>query len=116
MGDQLSRIFTVMGTPDDLMWPNHQSLRFYTQFKLMPKIPLEHVLTTAPDDMLAVAEKMFVLNPLERVTCSQALQMQFFSNYPPPTPCSKLPKKPTIGQKRKKFAEEHALVAKKLLF
>ena len=117
--DQLSRIFSVMGTPTDVNWPNHQSLRFFMQFKFMPKIPLENVLTTAPDDLLEVAESMLVLNPLNRATCAKALQMSFFSNFPPPTCCSKLPKKPSAGRgglKRKGAFEDGGIVGKALVF
>merc|ERR1719414_1919580 len=97
--DQVSRIFLVMGTPTELNWPNHQALRLFMQFKFMPKIPMENVLTTAPDDLLALTESMLVLDPVKRVTCAKALQMSFFTNFPPPTSCWKLPKKPSVRKK-----------------
>ena len=116
--DQLSKIFSLMGTPTQESWPNHDKLRTYMQFKFIPKTPLcnWHRFDSAPEDLLEVAEKMLALDPLQRVATKQALNMSFFSNDPPPTACRKLPKKPTVGQKRKKFIEEHSSVAKKLLF
>ncbi len=114
--EQLNLIFSKMGTPTATSWPNHHTLRYYVQFKPIQKTALDYYLSTAPDDLLLVAENMLTLNPLNRFNASQVLQMSFFSNYPPPTPCAKLPKKPTIGQKRKKFHDEHLGISKKLVF
>ncbi|XP_075243334.1 cyclin-dependent kinase 7-like [Convolutriloba macropyga] len=112
--EQLNKIFSLRGTPTDEEWPNHRKLRYFVQFKPQPSTPLGHVLHTASDELLSLTEVMLALNPLQRLSASKSLQMTFFSNYPPPTACSRLPKRPTVGQKRKKFQAEHGSIAKRL--
>lgn len=111
--DQLSRIFQALGTPTEEKWQGFTQLPDYVQFKPFPKTPLKLIFTAAAEDLLSLLEKLFALNPLERVTCSEALKMPYFSNKPGPTPGPQLPRpsflvskkeadtKPRIGTKRK---------------
>lgn len=41
--------------------------------------------------MIKVLKSMIILNPVNRCTCSQALQMAYFNNDPVPTPPHLLP-------------------------
>lgn len=89
--DQLTKIFSALGTPTEENWPGLKYLPDYMQFKHLPGTPLEHIFTAASTDLLQLLEKLLALYPLNRCTCSEALQMSYFSNKPAPTIGSKLP-------------------------
>lgn len=89
--NQLDRIFSVLGTPTEELWPGVKLLPDYIQFKPYPAIPLKEIFTACGDDLIEVAEKMFSLYPMKRCTATEALKMPYFSNRPPPTEGSKLP-------------------------
>lgn len=89
--DQLTKIFQALGTPNEEIWPHVSKLPDYVQFRVFPGAPLQYYFTAASDDLIDVAKKMFALNPLDRCTCTEALQMPYFMNRPPPTVGDKLP-------------------------
>lgn len=60
--------------------------------KEQPAIPLKEIFTAASNDLLDVLESMLTLSPVKRCTCSEALQMSYFSNKPAPTPGDSLPR------------------------
>ncbi|KAL6435710.1 hypothetical protein ACFW04_005541 [Cataglyphis niger] len=108
--DQLTRIFTL-GTPTEETWPGMTELPDFIQFKPFPGTPLKHIFTAAGDDLLDLIASFLNVNPLERCTCDQALQMPYFSNKPAPTPGPKLPLPTTIKRQR----EERPSLKRKLL-
>lgn len=83
----------------------------FIQFKPFPGTPLKHIFTAAPDDLLDLIASLLNVNPLERCTCDQALQMPYFSNKPAPTTGPKLPLPTTIQRQR----EERPSLKRKLL-
>lgn len=83
----------------------------FIQFKPFPGTPLKHIFTAAGDDLLDLIASFLNVNPLERCTCDQALQMLYFSNKPAPTIGSKLPLPTTIKRQR----EERPSLKRKLL-
>lgn len=96
-------------------------------FKPQPGIPLKEIFTAADDDLIEVLKKMLDLYPLNRCTCSEALNMSYFSNKPPPTPNHLLPKPQSILQNyenerysyrtsNKRTTESLAPLAKRLHF
>lgn len=89
--DQLTKIFQALGTPTKENWPDLGLLPDYIQFNIFPGTPLRHIFTAAPDDLLQLAEKLLALYPLDRCTCTEALNMPYFSNKPVPTIGYKLP-------------------------
>lgn len=97
--NQLDKIFSVFGTPEENIWPGVKLLPDYIQFKPYPSIPLREIFTAAGDDLIELAESMFSLYPLKRCTTSEALKMRYFANRPPPTIGSKLPM-PSTHQKQ----------------
>ncbi|XP_055698079.1 cyclin-dependent kinase 7 [Phlebotomus papatasi] len=97
--DQLTKIFQALGTPTEENWPSVNTLPDFMQFKPMPGTPLRHIFTAAPDDLLDLAEKLLALCPSNRCTCTEALQMPYFSNKPAPTVGSKLPLPSSLTQK-----------------
>lgn len=110
--NQLDKIFQVFGTPTEENWPGVTSLSDFIQFKYYPPIPLHEIFTAGSDDLLQLASKMMDLCPLHRCTCSEALQMPYFSNKPPPTVGNKLP---MPGQGNRSEQEDRPSLKRKLL-
>ncbi|OWF54710.1 cyclin-dependent kinase 7-like [Mizuhopecten yessoensis] len=89
--DQLSRIFQTLGTPSDSDWPNMTDLPDYVQFKEFPGTPLREIFIAASDDLLELLSKLLDMDPLQRCTSTQALQMDYFIMKPHATPGHLLP-------------------------
>ena len=100
-----------MGTPTEETWPGMTKLPDFIQFKPFPAIPLKDIFTAAGDDLLDLLASLLNINPLERCTCDQALQMTYFSNNPPPTPKARLPLPSSI----RRLPEERPSLKRKLL-
>lgn len=75
---QLSKIFEVLGTPNENNWPDHTSLPDYCEFKPTTPIALRDIFTAASDDLLAVIDNLLRLNPNERCSAKLALQLPYF--------------------------------------
>lgn len=98
----------------------------FIQFKPFPGTPLRHIFTAAGDDLLDLLACLLNVNPNERCSCDQALQMPYFSNKPAPTPGEKLPlpmsirqqpeEKPSLKRKLLESMEGGASLAKRLQF
>lgn len=89
--DQLTKIFQVFGNPTEENWPGLKTLSDFIEFKPFTPVPLRHIFTAAGDDLLDVIAAMLVLNPSDRKSCTETLQMPFFCNKPAPTYGPKLP-------------------------
>lgn len=63
----------------------------YIQFKEFPAIPLPSIFSAASNDLIELLEKLLAMYPSNRCTCTEALQMEYFSNKPAPTQGHKLP-------------------------
>lgn len=124
--DQLSKIFELLGTPTEDIWPGVGSLPSYVAYKSYPATPLSNVFTAADKDLLSLIEQTLCLNPLSRCTATEALKMPYFSNPPAPTQGSQLPLPAAMrtikhsaaskkSLKRKQETSEQRLV-KKLMF
>lgn len=89
--DQLTKIFQALGTPTEENWKNLKLLPDYMTFKVCQGTPFRHIFTAAPNDLLQLLQKLLALCPLNRCTCTEALNMPYFSNKPAPTVGPKLP-------------------------
>ena len=67
------------------------SLPNFAQLTQFPGTPVKDIFTTVADNLLALLDKLLAINPLNRCTASEALQMPYFSNAPAPTPGPHLP-------------------------
>ncbi|VVC27767.1 Hypothetical protein CINCED_3A014110 [Cinara cedri] len=85
--DQLKKIFSTFGTPNEKVWPGYSSLSFVTKAS-MPDCPpanfkgrftKEGILTDIGYDLL---RKMLTYNPSTRVTAEDALKHKYFSEMP----------------------------------
>lgn len=111
--DQLTKIFQALGTPTEETWPNMKDLPDFMQFKVFQGTPLHHIFTAAPDDLIDLADKLLALYPLNRCSCTEALDMPYFSNKPGP---SMGPGKLPMPQSLKdKIAEEKPSLKRKLI-
>jgi cyclin-dependent kinase 7 len=75
---QLTKIFDVLGTPNDTNWPDHKSLPDYCAFKPVQSVDFQKIFTAAGDDMIALLENLLRLNPNDRCSAKTALQMPYF--------------------------------------
>ncbi|KAK1122454.1 hypothetical protein K0M31_009674 [Melipona bicolor] len=77
-GDQLDRIFQVIGTPSQEKWPENVSLG-WTAFPYRQPKPLAAIIPDLNEDGLDLIKGMLVFNPHERLTAAQALKHRYFA-------------------------------------
>lgn len=75
---QLSKIFEIIGTPNESDWPNHMSLSDYCSYKKAEPMNLKNIFTAAGDDLISLLENLLKLNPNQRFSAKSALQMPYF--------------------------------------
>lgn len=123
--DQLSKIFQCLGTPSKEEWPSMEHLPDFVQFKPCPGTPLREIFIAASDDLLDLLQGMLTMDPLKRITATQALKSDYFINKPYPTPSHMLPmignsKKDVMDQckpsLKRKIEGEAGGLAKRLVF
>jgi len=98
--DQLLRIFKVLGTPNEKVWPQLVELKpdFKTAFPLYPPLKLPHVVTGLTEDGYDLLEKMLQYDPTQRISAEAALKHPYFKDIqttvvPPPQQTSTQSKK-----------------------
>ena len=104
--DQLSKIFNVVGTPNEENWPNAKTLPKFIRFEhrdpmdLRPLFSSKIVNTNHANDSTSRNErgtpldlllKLLTLDPMKRLTAEQALQHKYFRTEPLPCTQSELP-------------------------
>ncbi|XP_070794941.1 cyclin-dependent kinase 7 isoform X2 [Pituophis catenifer annectens] len=126
--DQLTKIFETLGTPTEEQWPGMTNLPDYVTFKSFPGMQFQHIFSAAGDDLLELLQGLFRFDPCTRLTASQALKHEYFSNRPAPTPGSQLPRpncpaealkeqqNPVPNLKRKRVDGKDQGLPKKLVF
>lgn len=79
--DELFRIFRVMGTPNEDVWPGVSSLQDYQEdFPAWQPIQVSHILPGMCDAGIDLIEKLLPLDPRMRLTAQEALQHPYFSD------------------------------------
>jgi len=110
---QITKIFENFGTPTEKNWPGYFKLDLPIRFETKPAPDLRDIFSSAKDDLLELIENCFKFNPVERITCEQALKLPYFKNLPYPTKQTCLPgvknavkqgkdAKKVVGRKRKR--------------
>jgi cyclin-dependent kinase 7 len=98
--DQLSRVFSVTGTPDAATWPDAAKLPDYIPFKHMPPTPLAPRFPAASAAAIAFLGSLLALDPNKRPTAEVALHDAFFEQAPPPASHLELAPREKQGEKR----------------
>eukprot|EP00965_Chrysotila_dentata_P158067 5222064-Pleurochrysis_carterae.AAC.2 len=88
--DQLSRIFTALGTPDDAVWPGVESLPNYVPFQPTVGKSLAATFSAASADALALLASLLTYCPTRRATAEAALASDYFTEPPLAAPPSDL--------------------------
>ncbi|BES97428.1 kinase 4 [Nesidiocoris tenuis] len=78
-GDQLDRIFRVIGTPGPGEWPPEVSLPL-TSFKVRAPTPLEHVIPDLCREGRDLLSKILVFSPTQRLTSGELLDHPYFDD------------------------------------
>ncbi|XP_012142787.1 cyclin-dependent kinase 4 isoform X2 [Megachile rotundata] len=77
-GDQLDRIFQVIGTPSQEEWPENVSLS-WTAFPYRQPKPLAAIIPDLNEHGLDLIKSLLMFDPHSRLTATQALRHQYFA-------------------------------------
>ncbi|XP_058772984.1 cyclin-dependent kinase C-2-like [Vicia villosa] len=92
--EQVTRIFRLCGTPDEVNWPGVQETPWYNHFK--PKRTMKRCLRGAfrhfDPHALELLDKMLTLDPAQRISAKDALDAEYFWTDPLPCDPKSLPK------------------------
>ncbi|XP_012227890.1 cyclin-dependent kinase 4 isoform X2 [Linepithema humile] len=77
-GDQLDRIFQVLGTPSQQAWPENVSLSWTAFPRRQPK-PLGAIIPDLSEHGLDLLKNMLMFDPHSRITAAQAVRHRYFS-------------------------------------
>jgi len=91
--DQLTRIFKLLGTPDETIWPDMVQLPEYKsdfqvhQVEREQGIPvkLKELCPNLEPEGLDLMHKMLQYDPAQRITAKQAMSHEYFNDLPPET-------------------------------
>lgn len=92
--DQLDVTFRALGTPTEQMWPNVSNLPLYNALKVYPppsRQELRNRFSAATESALNLLIALTKLDPGSRFTLTQALQHEYFVEFPPPSNPKDLP-------------------------
>jgi cyclin-dependent kinase 6 len=78
--DQLSKIFDIIGTPNDEQWPEKAGLS-RSNFKASPQKPWSQIIPEMDPQAQDLVQKMLCFSPNSRITASEALLHPYFSEY-----------------------------------
>lgn len=81
--DQLFKIFRVLGTPNNGVWPNVENFPNYkVEFPMWNPAGLDTILTADPH-LIELLSSMLEYNPQERITAREGLRHKYFRGMPP---------------------------------
>ena len=81
--DQLSKIFTALGTPSEEAWPGVSSLPDYIAFREQKGSTMRELFIAASDDTLELLQALLTFNPTQRPSARAALEHKYFAASPP---------------------------------
>jgi cyclin-dependent kinase len=82
--DQLQKIFKLLGTPDETIWPTiHELPDWKTDYPHFDQRPMEEVVTTLMPLGLQLLMSMLQYDPTKRITGKAAMDDEYFADLPP---------------------------------
>jgi len=79
---QIFKIFQILGTPDDLIWPGISKLQDYKMtFPKWKAQPLVNIVTNLDTNGIDLLEKMLFLDPQKRINSRDALRHPYFEGF-----------------------------------
>jgi cyclin-dependent kinase 2 len=79
--DQLMKIFKVLGTPDEEVWPDIVNHPYYKDsFPKYPPVKIEELLSNLDPEGINLLGKMLAYDPNQRITAKEALKHNYFKN------------------------------------
>lgn len=76
--DQLTKIFSLLGTPNELNWPDAKSLPCFFQFEEKKHLPIGSHLKFKNEEAVRLIGDMLQLDPKKRPSIKQVLESTFF--------------------------------------
>ena len=91
--DQIHKVLQIMGTPTEETWPGVQSLPDFSKvfFPMMIPIDFQLIFPQANADDISFLKLLLILDPVKRITASDALTHNYFLSLPLPVSSSILP-------------------------
>merc|ERR1719151_442138 len=86
--DELNKIFKLVGTPSEKIWPGYKELPGVRSMKFID-FPVSKLLEKFPERMLSdhgldLMKGLLTYDPRQRTTCSKALEHPWFDENPRP--------------------------------
>ncbi|KYR00282.1 putative protein serine/threonine kinase [Tieghemostelium lacteum] len=102
--DQLDRIYKLLGTPNDKIWPGYTKLPFTSKlnFPNQPYNCLNEKFPNLSKKGLDLLNCLLTFDPVKRITASECLKHPYFSELPYPNKILLMPKFPIISKNLKK--------------
>ncbi|XP_072391706.1 cyclin-dependent kinase 4 isoform X2 [Diabrotica undecimpunctata] len=81
-GDQLSKIFRVIGKPSEDEWPEESVSIKWESFNVINQIRIDQISPTMCETVCDLITKMLVFDPKKRLTALDALSHKYFTEEP----------------------------------
>jgi len=100
--DELNRIFKLLGTPSEKVWPGYKDLPGVQKMKFVDN-PVSHLREKFPEKMLSdhglgLLKHLLTYDPKKRVTCEGAMRAEYFREDPRPIDPSMFPTWPAKSE------------------